>query len=191
MMAIKRIAAAAALCCTAMGLSGCNIDVSPTLPPLTMQFQYPLLPGIPIATDLLLPSIDLCDTVSDEAINEALAGIPFGNLIANSVEIEEVSIIRAEMEGTEPPGASFQGFTEVAFLENDNIILQATPGNGIEGNKITLTTDDPVNLWEVIEACPERPSEITVRARGLMPLNAPTRWQTRVTIHIKARFSPF
>jgi hypothetical protein len=190
-MAFKRCVAAAALVLSPVVLTGCNIDIEPTLPPVTMQFQYPLLPGIPIATDLLLPAIDLCSTVSEEAINDLLTDIPFGRLLANSIDVQEVAVTRAVMEGKAPEGASFQGFTEVSFLENNRVLLQATPGNGIEGNRIVLEADDPVNLWEVLEQCPERESELTVRARGLMPLNAPTRWETRVTIRIKARVSPF
>ena len=180
------------LTCIAAAASGCSIDIQPTLPPVVTQFQYPLPPLLPIATDLLLPSVDLCATASEEAIAEALATVPLGGLLADWLEIERIELVRAVMEGTAPDGATFEGFTEVSILESGTVLLTATPDEGIEGNRITMSPEGaPVNLWDAIQACPGDPAELTVRARGVMPLNAPTRWETRITVRIVASISPF
>jgi len=183
------------LCLTILAAAmatGCSVDIQPTLPPVVTQFQYPLPPLLPIATDLLLPSVDLCATASEEAIAEALSTVPLGGLLADWLTIERIELVRAVMEGTAPEGASFEGFSEVTILESGNVLLTATPDDGIEGNTITLLPEGaPVNLWEAIQACPDDPAQLTVRARGFMPLNAPTRWETRITVRIVASISPF
>ncbi|MBI1320666.1 MAG: hypothetical protein GC168_17210 [Candidatus Hydrogenedens sp.] len=187
----KRMLASLAAAVCALGATGCTIDIQPTLPPVVTEFQYPLPPLVPIVSDLFLPKIDLCATASEEAIDESLSTVPFGGLLADWIEIERIELVQAVMEGTAPPDSTFEGFTEVSILQSGTVLLTATEGDGIEGNRIELTPQQQVNLWEAIQRCPDEPAELTVRARGLMPLKAPTRWEMRVTVRLVASVNPF
>ena len=175
--------------------TGCSVDVTPTLPSFNVNYNFPLVGGAPIIGELFLPSIDTCETLSEEALLAAVedseAATFFVKLFLDTVEIQEVSVVSVVMEATEPQGATFNGLNEVAFLENDRIIVSATSNEGISGNRVELTTDNPINLMDVIEACPERASTIRVRVSGLVPLNAPTQWRTTATARIVARISLF
>ena len=194
-MSIARIATLFSVGVVGLLGSGCSIDITPTLPPQTFNYDFPLLGGVPIVGELFLPSIDVCDVFSEEALSAEIEGADGINfivqLLLDRVEIENVSVIRVVMQATEPDGASFEGLTEVAFLENDEVILSATPGDGIDGGQVVLSTDDPTNLIEIINACPERASNIRVRVTGVVPLNSPTQWTTTATVRLAARASLF
>lgn len=194
-MNVKRVFYIAAVGMGAFLTQGCSVDATPTLPSFNVNYNFPLVGGAPIIGELFLPSIDTCETLSEEALLAAVedsdAATFFVKLLLDTIDIEEVSLVNAVMEATEPEGASFEGLTEVTFLENDRVILSATDGDGIIGNRIELSTDNPINLIDVIEACPERASTIRVKVEGLVPVNSPTQWRTTVTVRVRASVSLF
>lgn len=173
-------------------VSGCTVDITPTLPPLETNFNYPIPPGLPILTDLFLPSINTCEALNQDALEEQIAnGNPFFAFLAGLIEIQEVSLVRAEMTALEPANATWDGMTEVSFRENDRPLIIATAADGISGKLITLDTDAPINLVEVVDQCPERASAISLRVRGTIPLTAPTRWRTELTVRLVAKVGLF
>ncbi len=194
-MVLKRLLGSVTLAVAACFTSGCMVDISPTLPPLTVDYNFPLVGSAPIIGDLFLPNINTWETLSEEpllaTVEDSGAATFFLQLLFDLVEIKNVSVLSAVMEATEPDGATFEGLSQVTFLENDRVILTATANNGINGNRVELTTDDPINLIEVINACPERASNIRVKVEGLIPLNAPTQWKTAVTVRVVAGLSLF
>lgn len=194
-MNLKRVLCTALLGTGAFLAQGCAVDITPTLPSFNVNYNFPLVGGAPILGELFLPSIDTCETLSEEALLAAVedseAATFLVKLLLDTIVIEEVSVLNAVMEATEPQGASFNGLTEVTFLENDRVILTATSEEGISGNRVELSTDNPINLIDVVEACPERASTIRVRVEGIVPVNAPTQWRTTVTVHIRASLKLF
>lgn len=194
-MITKRILGVLSVAVAGCFTSGCMVDISPTLPPLTVDYNFPAVGGLPIVGDLFLPNINTCETLSEEAllatVENSGAATFFLQLLFDLVEIKNVSVLEGVMEATAPDGANFEGLSQVTFLENDRVILTATANNGINGKRVELTTDDPINLIEVINACPERASNIRVKVEGLIPLNAPTQWKTSVTVRVVAGLSLF
>lgn len=173
-------------------LNGCTVDVTPTLPPLETNFAFPLPPGVPILTDLFLPSINTCEAFDQDTLNNEISnGNPFLSFLTGLITIQEVSLVRAEMEAIAPENATWDGMTEVSFRENDQPLIIATAADGISGKFIILDTDNPVNLVDIVDQCPERESEISLRVRGAVPLNGPTTWRTKLTVHLVAKIGFF
>ena len=183
------------LLCSLLGTGCYRIDTTKELSPFNTPFTWLLPPGSPLLTNLGLPSIDVCDRLSMDAVMAQIRALPLGALLAgvfqSLVHIEEVSIQKSVMEVLQPENGTFDGLTNLSVSLNGQTILGATDAAGIDGKTITLTTDAPVNLSGVIEGCPEVPAEIQIEAQGQVPSVPPTLWKNTVTIHIKARLGLF
>lgn len=188
---LQQLSVLALLAVSSLLGTGCiQIDVNAQLPSFETPFVFPLPPGVPINIDLDLPEIEVCEHVSRDAILDRIRALPFGpilvGLFENLIQIEEVSLVQSVIDVVEPANGTFTGLTEFGFYLNDQPLLTATDEQGIEDKRIVLSTDNPVNLIDLIEACPAAAAAVSVEAEGQVPLTPPTKWRNTITVHIKA-----
>jgi len=179
---------AAALVLAGMLGVGCMpIDLTKTITVSTNTQVFKALPGSTIPDDFAPSAIDACKYIPEEyrdvdkIIPNLLSQVGLASL-ASYVQIEAVDLVKVEMDIADG-GGSFDGITEITGTMNGETLVSATPGSGITATSVVLEPETPISLLSVLDTCPM----VTGAIRGTVPLDPPTKWDNKITVHFKAR----
>lgn len=179
---------AAALVLAGMLGVGCMpIDLTKTITISTNTQVFKALPGSPIPNDFAPAAIDACKYIPEEyrdvnqIIPNLLAEVGLESL-ASYVQIEAVDLVKVELVVADG-GGSFDGITEITGTMNGEVLVSATPGDGISATSVVLEPESPISVLGVLDSCPT----VTGAIRGTVPLDPPTKWDNKITVHVKAR----
>lgn len=186
LLAVSRLAAL--LIVAGLLGTGCvPIDLTKTITISTDTQVFKALPGSPIPDDFAPAPIDVCEYIPeeyrdvDQIIPNLLAEVGLESL-ASYVQIEAVDLVKVELAIADG-GGSFDGITEITGVMNGETLVSATPGNGISPASVVLEPESPINLLSILGSCPT----VTGAIRGTVPLDPPTKWDNKITVHFKAR----